>query len=550
MRSEGCNMAVTWKQFEGQIVDDEFPLEQLLASSEHSAVFLTQYGDSQPQKAAIKLIHAEPATAELLLSRWRLAAQLSHPNLLRLLDFGRCCLEDANFLYVVMEFAEEDLSQILPQRPLTPAETRDVLEPVLDVLVYLHGKGLIHGHLKPSNILATSDQLKLSSDTLASIAEPRAPIARPSPYNAPEAATSGLSTASDVWSLGMTLVEVLTQRAPVGSPEAKSDPVVPDALPQPFLDIARHALVYEPRRRWTTAEIAARLNPTAVAAAAAGAQFISPLGVPLSSVPAVPAARLQTPRYESSAPKTQSSRPLSATQPKQTLVLPNYVVPLAAAILVVVAMIVLPKILSHRPEPSSSASTAASQPASPSKPAVQPAHRDAAPTKSAASYSLKTAEKKSAQALPPSSPAPARSSSGAAPASAPAVLRTDTFPSANAPKSSAASPAHGEVLDQVLPDVSEKARGTIHGKVRVSVRVHVEPGGNVSQAELDAPGPSKYFADLALQAARRWEFTAPEVNGHSAPSDWLIHFEFSQSGTQAFPRQTAPSDGSQRAGAA
>jgi len=540
MRSEGCNMAVTWKQFEGQIVDDEFPLEQLLASSEHSAVFLTQHGDSQPQKAAIKLIHAEPATAELLLSRWRLAAQLSHPNLLHLLDFGRCCLEDANFLYVVMEFAEEDLSQILPQRALTPAETRDMLEPVLDVLVYLHGKGLIHGHLKPSNILATSDQLKLSSDTLASIAEPRAPIARPSPYNAPEAATSGLSTASDVWSLGMTLVEVLTQRAPVVSPQAKSDAVVPDALPQPFLDIAHHALLHEPKRRWTTAEIAARLNPTAVAAAAAGAQSISPLAVPLSSVPAVPAARLQTSGYESSAPRTQSSRLLSATQPKQTLLLPNYVVPLAGAILVVVAMIALPKILSHRPESSSSASTAAAQPASPSKPAVQPAHRDTAPAKSPASYSLKAAEKKTAQALAAGSPAPARSSSGAAAAPAPAALRTDTFPSANATKPSAASPAHGEVLDQVLPDVSEKARGTIQGKVRVTVRVHVEPGGNVSQAELDAPGPSRYFADLALEAARRWEFTAPEVNGHSAPSDWLIRFEFSQSGTQAFPRQTAP----------
>ena len=546
MRSEGCNMAVTWKQFEGQIVDDEFPLEQLLASSEHSAVFLTQHGDSQPQKAAIKLIHAEPASAELLLSRWRLAAQLSHPNLLRLLDFGRCCLEDANFLYVVMEFAEEDLSQILPQRPLTPAETRDMLEPVLDVLVYLHGKGLIHGHLKPSNILATSDQLKLSSDTLASIAEPRAPIARPSPYNAPEAATSGLSTASDVWSLGMTLVEVLTQQAPVVLPETKSDPAVPDALPQPFLDIARHALVYEPRRRWAIAEIAARMSPTAMAATASARSVssaaVSPLAVPLSSVPALHAAKLQTPRYESPAPQAQSPRPQGATQPKQTLVLPNYVVPLAGVILVVVAMIALPKILSHRPESSSSASTAAAQPASQPKPAGQPAHRDTPPpAKPAAPNSLKAgAEKKNALTSPPSSPAPARASSAAPPAPAPAVLRTDTFPSANAPKSSAASPARGEVLEQMLPDVSEKARSTIHGKVRVTVRVHVEPGGNVAQAELDSPGPSKYFADLALQSARSWEFTAPEVNGHSVPSEWLIRFEFSQSGTQAFPRQTSP----------
>src|SRR4029077_13038140 len=107
-------------------------------------------------------------------------------------------------------------------------------------------------------------------------------------------------------------------------------------------------------------------------------------------------------------------------------------------------------------------------------------------------------------------------------------------------KSAAVTSTHGEVLDQVLPDVSEKARGTIQGKVRVTVRVHVEPGGNVSQAEFDPPGPSKYFADLAPQAARRWAFTAPEANGHSIPSDWLIRFEFPQSGTQAFPRQTAP----------
>jgi TonB family protein len=201
-------------------------------------------------------------------------------------------------------------------------------------------------------------------------------------------------------------------------------------------------------------------------------------------------------------------------------------------------MIALPKILSHRPESSSSASTAASQSAAPPKRATEPAHRDTTPAaKPAAPNSLNASAAKK-PALAPISPSPTRSSSAAAPA--PATLRTDTFPSANAPKPSAASPARGEVLDQVLPDVSEKARNSIQGKVRVTVRVHVEPGGNVSQAELDSPGPSKYFADLALQAARRWAFTAPEVNGHSVPSDWLIRFEFSQSGTQSFPRQNAP----------
>jgi TonB family protein len=536
-------MTDVWKQFEGQVVDDEFPLQQYLAGDEHCAVFLTQRGDSQPQNAAIKLIPADPSTSDLQLSRWRLAAQLSHPNLLRLLDFGRCRLGDTNFLYAVMEHAEEDLSQILPQRPLSAAETREMLDPVLDVLVYLHGKGLVHGHIKPSNILAAADQLKLSSDTLSSIAESRAPMTRSSPYNAPEVAASGLSPASDGWSLGMTLVEALTQRAPVLPPDAKSDPVVPDTLPQPFLDIARHTLLREPKRRWTTAEIAARLNPTAMAAAAA--HSVSPLAVPVSSVPAVPAAKLQTPRYEPRSPKTQSPRDRTTTQPKQTLVLPNYVVPVAAAVLVIVAILALPKILNRRPESSPSTSAATAQSGTLPKPVQQPAHRDAAPpAKSAASNSMKTAAEKQPTPqkilaeTPSHPPVPTKLGRVAAPATA--SLRTDTFPSANAPKPSAASPARGEVLDQVLPDVSEKARGTIQGKVRVSVRVHVEPAGNVSQAELDSSGPSKYFANLAVQAARHWEFTPPEVNGHSVRSDWLIRFEFSQAGTQAFPRQTAP----------
>ena len=78
----------------------------------------------------------------------------------------------------------------------------------------------------------------------------------------------------------------------------------------------------------------------------------------------------------------------------------------------------------------------------------------------------------------------------------------------------------GEVLDQVLPDVSGKARATIHGKVRVSVMVHVDPSGGVSEAEFDSPGPSKFFADLAMQAARKWAFTPPEVNGKSVASEY------------------------------
>ena len=525
-------MSDVWKRCEGQVVDKNFPLQQFLAGTEHSAVFLTQRAAPQLEKAAIKLIPADPATADLQLSLWARAAQFVHPNFLRLFHFGRCRLADKDLLYAVMEYAEEDLSQILPQRPLAASEAREMLEPLLDALVYLHGKRLVHSHIKPSNVLAAADQLKLSCDTVSPIGESRHSQREPDVYDAPESATSPLATSGDVWSLGVTLVEALTQHTPVSPLDNQSNPIFPDTLPQPFLDFTRHSLRVDPKRRWTVAEIAARLNPIAVGAAAG--QSISPLAVPLSSVPAVPAAKLPAPRIVAPTPKAQPPRQQLAGGPKQTLVLPNYVVPVAGALFVLVAIIAIPKILSHRAESSFSASGASAQPASQPKPAQPPAHRDTPPpSKLAAPNSVKTAAEKKPAETPARHPA-------AAPVPAPAALRTDTFPSANAPKTSAVSPAHGEVLDQVLPDVSEKARGTISGKVRVSVRVHVDPTGNVSQAELDSPGPSKYFADQTLKAARRWEFTPPEINGRSVPSDWLIRFEFSQSGTKAFPRQVTP----------
>src|SRR6266568_2726377 len=65
----------------------------------------------------------------------------------------------------------------------------------------------------------------------------------------------------------------------------------------------------------------------------------------------------------------------------------------------------------------------------------------------------------------------------------------------------------GAVLQQVLPRVSPSARNTIEGKIRVLVRVEVDPSGNVTDAKLVSAGPSKYFARLALESARDWKFT-------------------------------------------
>ena len=157
-------MSEAWKTWEGQAVDG-FPLRQYLGGSDHSAVYLTQLNSSGEQKAAIKFIPAD-ASAYAQLAKWRVAGELTHPHLLQLIRVGRCELANTNFLYVVMEYAEENLAEILPQRSLQPDEARQVLESALDALTYLHAQGLAHTRIKPGNILAAGDQLKLSSDTL------------------------------------------------------------------------------------------------------------------------------------------------------------------------------------------------------------------------------------------------------------------------------------------------------------------------------------------------------------------------------------------------
>src|ERR1700686_1871286 len=115
-----------WKTWEGRVVDGKFSLRQWLGGSDHSAVFLTELPGLPSSKAAIKLISADGAEADSQLSRWRAAAQLSHPNLMRIYEAGRFRLNGPPLLYVVMEYAEEDLSQILPHRPLVPGEANDM----------------------------------------------------------------------------------------------------------------------------------------------------------------------------------------------------------------------------------------------------------------------------------------------------------------------------------------------------------------------------------------------------------------------------------------
>jgi serine/threonine protein kinase len=95
--------------------------------------------------------------------------------LVRIFAAGTWVLAGMPVAYLVMEYAEENLAEVLRERPLTTDETREMLQPVADALAYLHGQGLVHGNLKPSNILAVEDTVKISSEAV-SAGDPAADI--------------------------------------------------------------------------------------------------------------------------------------------------------------------------------------------------------------------------------------------------------------------------------------------------------------------------------------------------------------------------------------
>lgn len=423
----------------GRVIDGRFTLLQWLGGSGRGGVFLTELQAHPLQKAAIKLIPADATDAEAYIAGWAVTTTLSHPHLMRLFHTGQCVIDSAPLLYVVTEYAEEVLSQILPERPLTPTEVREMLDPAIDALSYLHGKGIVHGHLKPSNIMVVDNQVKLSCDGLHLAGEPGKYSSAPSVYDATEAATEPISPATDVWSLGVTLIEVLTQHPPAWDRSKQRMPIVPESVPQPFNGIAQECLQPDPERRCSLSDVKARLEPA--------------------------------PSHRAPASKSGKAAPAKLRGTA-----------LAAAVLVLIAVATTLLLRSHR-----------------------------------VVTSFPNGKKLvlNIPAPPPQTPGPGTQSSKG-------VL------------------VKGAVAERVLPDVPPSARESIRGQVNVSIRVTVDPRGDVSNATFDSPGLSKYFAKLALQAAQRWRFKPAQLDGQAASSVWILQFHFTETATEVTPVEASP----------
>jgi TonB family protein len=472
-------LAPDWPEWQGAVINGVYPLRRLLNGSDHSAVFLTECKARDVPDAAVKIIPAERVTLAQL-AHWRMAADLSHPHLIQLFDAGLCQLGGRQFLFVVMEYAEQTLCELLSRRALTAEEVQELLPPALDALTFLHGKSLVQGHLKPANVLVVDDQLKLASDSVRPAGEPRASIAPPSLYDPPEAHHARFSTAGDIWSLGITLVEALTQSPP--SPEGQSGTTrLPTGVPQALVDTVQRCLSPDPANRPSATELEAQLT---------GAPPAPVVPVPQAIVREAPRALAPTP--ESARPRGLSPA-LMAT---------------GVLILVVAVWAGLRAFHTHprsqQPAPATAQVSSQRPPDAPQSASPSPKTHLPQPAVSAPSPGAKSREAK-----------PARQAGVPSSSDHPAPSLTATVPS---------------LVHAQMPSVPRSALSTIHGRVKVAVLVIVDRSGTVIDALLKDPGPSSYFARLAKEAAKKWTFAPAD---EPDTREWLLRFEFTRSGVTA-----------------
>jgi TonB family protein len=567
------------REWEGLVVDGTFALLEWLGGNEERGVFLTvRHGT---QRAAIKLIAASGAAANEYLAQWTAARSLSHPSLTPMLETGRSTIAGTEMVYVVTELAQGSLSKTIQEHAVRAEEAKEFFDPVLDALLYLHGKGFIHGHVKPSNILVVNGQVKLSGDDFFVTNGTAKSAWEPSAYDAPEVASGMLTEVVDSWSVGMTLVEAMTQRLPVSG--TSGEPVVPKSLPEPFDDVVRECFRLEPEQRATIGRIRGRLYRDEPAEAEEEGAAAEEERAPIATEPVVKgeerapiAAEPVVKKQEQTPIATEPIREPEPEEAEPVLMFrtgiedaylgkkPKWPIAIGVAVLLAVAAVLMVRgdnykrflpLITRIERAVSPAGTEGQSPTAPPSNAAAPGNvaPQSAPPQVAAHDEAQDTPAAGQGETQPQSAAPATGGDTNAPATGdggtpsgaserdspeetqtgPADGRDETKPESPTSRVSHEVNAGGEVASRVLPSVSKYAISSMQRPVEVVVRVSVNRSGNVSSAEYVSPGPGNYFAKVSQQAAKSWRFKPPIQGGEPAQSVWMLQFYFSRTEIKA-----------------
>jgi protein kinase-like protein len=565
--------------WEGLTVDGRFPLLEWLGGWADRCVFLTVRQSTHT--ANIKLIQASGADAEACVAKWEAAKTLPHPCLVQMMETGSYRLNGTDVAYVLSEKADTFLSGIVPRKALDGAKVKEILSPVVDALAFVHENGFVHGSVKPSSIALIGDQWKLSSDEMARAGDPLKLNRDLDTYDAPEVGGGAVTSAADMWSLGMIVVEACSQRTPVWDRNTAGDLGVPDFLPQPFREIARECIRWDPAARISIGDVKELLARTAVESATSAAaelwepevcratagtavateKEISSLSERVAAVRVSepdefrPAARgsfgSETDELTPRTPRLFSD--MGAEEDHGSRTGP---VLFSILVLLVIALVlgirykdrILP-LIAKQNAPAMSQQTpqteAPQNPAGAAKPDQEPAQSASqnpppvsAPLGSGTASQSQPAEPTTDTAKAPAPPVPDAQTTADSSEAKSQPLPEEKEP---APKAVAPAPrvmnAKGAVVKRVLPNVAPGALQSMRRRVQVDVRVSVNSSGTVSSAQSVTQSRGNYWARISQQAAEEWKFKAPVSDGQARSSYWMLLFEFDRGRTNVIATQ-------------
>jgi eukaryotic-like serine/threonine-protein kinase len=206
----------------GQTIADRYEVEELVGSGGMSSVYRA-HDRLLERYVALKILHRQYSSDGGFVERFkreaRAVAQLSHPNIVTVIDRG----EDADRQYIVFEYVDgENLKELLGRSGRLPVA--DALALALQVargLAFAHGQGIVHRDVKPQNVLLNGDgRAKVTDFGIARSLNvdgvtQTGTVLGTSDYIAPEQASGGpVDPHTDIYSLGVVLYELLTGEVP------------------------------------------------------------------------------------------------------------------------------------------------------------------------------------------------------------------------------------------------------------------------------------------------------------------------------------------------